>query len=76
LRVMNQKDHDVVPKLKSRRTRWIWRGRTKTRSSQSHSKIALQRFEMREKRDVCERVGSVSQVRHGVECVLLCGGEK
>jgi hypothetical protein len=46
------------------------------RSSQTHSKISLQRFEMGEARDVCERVGGVSQV--GIEfksCSLLCGEE-
>jgi hypothetical protein len=41
--------------------------------SQTHSKISLQRFEMGEARDVCERVGGVSQVRNGVWVVLLCG---
>jgi hypothetical protein len=45
----------------------------KNRNSQSHSKISLQRFEMGEARGVRERVGSVSQVRNGVWCVLLCG---
>jgi hypothetical protein len=44
--------------------------------SQSNSKIYLQRFEMRDTRDVCERVESVSQVRNGVQGVLLCGGER
>jgi hypothetical protein len=29
-----------------------------------------------ESEEVRERVGSVSRVRNGVECVLLCGGEK
>jgi hypothetical protein len=42
----------------------------KNRSSQAHSKIYLQRFEMGEARDVCERVGGVSQVRNGVQIVL------
>jgi hypothetical protein len=45
----------------------------KNHSSQTHSKISLQRFEMGEARDVCERVGGVSQVRNGVQVVLLCG---
>ena len=48
----------------------------KNRSSQTHSKISLQRFEMGEARGVCERVGGVSQVRNGVQVVLLCGGER
>jgi hypothetical protein len=42
-------------------------------SSQTHSKISLQRFEMGEARDVWERVGGVLQVRNGVWVVLLCG---
>jgi hypothetical protein len=42
-------------------------------SSQSHSKISLQRFEMGEGRDVWERVGGVSPVRNGVQVVLYCG---
>jgi hypothetical protein len=45
----------------------------KNRSSQSYSKISLQRFEMGEARDVCERVGCVFQVRNGVLVVLMCG---
>jgi hypothetical protein len=44
----------------------------KNRSSQTLSKISLQRFEMGEARDVCERVGGVLQVRNGVWVVLLC----
>jgi hypothetical protein len=38
----------------------------KNRSSQTHSNISLQRFEMGEARDVRERVGGVLQVRNGV----------
>jgi hypothetical protein len=45
-------------------------------SSQTHSKISLQRFEMGEARGVCERVGGVSQVSNGVQVVLFCGGER
>jgi hypothetical protein len=45
----------------------------KNRSSQTHSKISLQRFEIGEARDVWERVGGVSHVRNGVQVVLLCG---
>jgi hypothetical protein len=45
----------------------------KNRSSQAHSKISLKRFEMGEARDVCERVGGVSQVGNRVQIVLLCG---
>jgi hypothetical protein len=45
----------------------------KNRISQTHSKISLQRFEMGEARDVCERVGGVLQVRNGVWVLLLCG---
>jgi hypothetical protein len=45
----------------------------KNHSSQTHSKISLQRFEMREARDVCEREGGVSQVRNGDWVVLFCG---
>jgi hypothetical protein len=48
----------------------------KNRSSQAHSKISLQRFEMGEARDVCERVGGVLQVRNGVWVVLFCGVER
>lgn len=48
----------------------------KNRSSQTHSKISLQRFEMGEARGVWERVGGVSQVRNGVQVVLFCGGER
>jgi hypothetical protein len=48
----------------------------KNRSSQTHSKISLQRFEMGEARGVCERVGGVSQVGNEVLCVLLYGGER
>ena len=48
----------------------------KNRSSQTHSKISLQRFEMGEARGVWERVGGVSQVRNGVQVVLCCGGER
>jgi hypothetical protein len=48
----------------------------KNRSSQTHSKISLQRFEMREARDVCERVGGVLQVRNGVGVVLSCVGRE
>jgi hypothetical protein len=48
----------------------------KTHSSQSHSKISLKFFEMEEARDMCERVGGVSEVRNGVWCTLLCGGER
>jgi hypothetical protein len=48
----------------------------KNRSSQTHSKISLQRFEMGEARDVCERVGGVLQVRNGVWVVLLCVGRE
>jgi hypothetical protein len=44
-------------------------------SSQPHSKIYLQRFEMGGARGVWERVGGVSQVRNGVQVVLYCGGE-
>jgi hypothetical protein len=44
--------------------------------SQTHSKISLQRFEMGEARDVCERVGGVSQVRNGVQIMLFFGGER
>jgi uncharacterized sporulation protein YeaH/YhbH (DUF444 family) len=43
---------------------------------QSHSKISLQRFEMGEARGERERVGGVSQVRNGVQVVLMCGGER
>jgi hypothetical protein len=45
----------------------------KNHSSQTHSKISLQRFEMGEARDVWERVGGVLQVRNGVWVVLMCG---
>jgi hypothetical protein len=45
-------------------------------SSQTYSKISLQKFEMGEARGVCERVGVVSQVRNGVQVVLFCGGER
>jgi hypothetical protein len=45
----------------------------KNRSSQTHSKISLQRFEMGEARGVRERVRGVSQVRNGVQVVLYCG---
>jgi hypothetical protein len=45
-------------------------------NSQTHSKISLQRFEMREARGVWERVGGVSQVRNGVQVVLFSGGER
>jgi hypothetical protein len=45
----------------------------KNHISQIHLKISLQRFEMGEERDVCERVGGVSQVRNGVLVVLFCG---
>jgi hypothetical protein len=48
----------------------------KNRSSQTHSKISLQRFEMGEARGVSERVGGVSQVRNGVQVVLHCGEER
>jgi hypothetical protein len=48
----------------------------KNRSSQTHSKISLQRFEMGEARGVRERLGGVSQVRNGVQVVLRCGGER
>ena len=48
----------------------------KNPSSQTHSKISLQRFEMGEARGVWERVGGVSQVRNGVQVVLCCGGER
>jgi hypothetical protein len=48
----------------------------KNRSSQTHSKISLQRFEMGEARDVWERVGGVLQVRNGVWVVLLCVGRE
>jgi hypothetical protein len=44
----------------------------KNRSSQTHAKISLQRFEMGEATDVCERVGGVLQVRNGVWVVLSC----
>jgi hypothetical protein len=40
---------------------------------QSQSKIFFQRFEMGEARDVCERVGGVSQVRNRVQVVLYSG---
>jgi hypothetical protein len=42
----------------------------KNRSSQTHSKISLQRFEMG------ERVGGVLQVRNGVWVVHLCVGRE
>jgi hypothetical protein len=45
-------------------------------SSQTHSKISLQRFKMGEARDVCERVGGVSQVRNGVQIMPLLFGER
>jgi hypothetical protein len=45
----------------------------KNHSSQTRSKISLQRFEMGEARDVWERVAGVSQVRNGVQIVLWCG---
>jgi hypothetical protein len=45
-------------------------------SSQSHSRISLQRFEMGEVRGVRERVGGVSQVRNGVKVVLMLWGER
>jgi hypothetical protein len=45
-------------------------------SSQTDSKISLQRFEMGEARDVWERVGGVSQVRNGVWVVLFCEGRE
>jgi hypothetical protein len=45
----------------------------KNHSSQTHSKISLQRFEMGEARDVTERVEGVLQVRNGVLVVLLYG---
>jgi hypothetical protein len=48
----------------------------KNRSSQTHSKISLQRFEMGEARDVWERVGSVLQVRNGVWVMLSCVGRE
>jgi hypothetical protein len=48
----------------------------KNRSSQTHWKISLQRFEMGEARDVRERVGGVLQVRNGVWVVLLCLGRE
>jgi len=48
----------------------------KNRSSQTHSKISLQRFEMGEARDVCERVGGVLQVRNEVWVVLSCVGRE
>ena len=47
----------------------------KNRSSQTHSKISLQRFEMGEARDVWEGVGGVSQVRNKVLCVPSYGEE-
>jgi hypothetical protein len=48
----------------------------KNHNSQSHSKIYQQRFKMGEARDVWQRVGSVSQVRNGVLCMLFYGGER
>lgn len=48
----------------------------KNRSSQTHSKISLQRFEMGEARDVCEREGGVSWVRNGVQIVLTALGRE
>jgi hypothetical protein len=48
----------------------------KNRSSQTHSKISLQRFEMGEARDVWERMGGVLQVRNGVWVVLFCVGKE
>ena len=45
-------------------------------SSQTHSKISLQRFEMGEARDVCEREGGVSWVRNGVQIVLSALGRE
>ena len=48
----------------------------KTRSSQAHSKIPLQRFEMGEARDVCEGEGGVSWVRNGVQIVLTTLGRE
>jgi hypothetical protein len=48
----------------------------KNRSSQAHSKISLQRFEMGEARDVWERVGGVYQVRNGAQIVLMCVGRE
>ena len=48
----------------------------KNRSSQTHSKISLQRFEMGEARGVWERVGGVSQVRNGVQIVLTALGRE
>ena len=48
----------------------------KNRSSQAHSKIPLQRFEMGEARDVCEGEGGVSWVRNGVQIVLTTLGRE
>ena len=48
----------------------------KNRSSQAHSKIPLQRFEMGEARDVCEGEGGVSWVRNGVQIVLTAVGRE
>jgi hypothetical protein len=48
----------------------------KNGSSQSHSKISLQRFEIGETRGVWERVGGVSQVRNGVQVMLTIWGER
>jgi hypothetical protein len=45
-------------------------------SSQAHSKISLQRFEMGEARDVWERVRGVSQVRNRVQIVLTAVGRE
>jgi hypothetical protein len=48
----------------------------KNHSSQAHSKIPLQRFEMGEARDVCEGEGGVSWVRNGVQIVLTSVGRE
>jgi hypothetical protein len=48
----------------------------KNRSSQAHSKISLQRFEMGEARDVREREGGDSWVINGVQIVLSTLGRE
>jgi len=73
---MNQQRTRCSTKARIKKSKRDLEMKHKNCSSQTHSKISLQRFEMGEARGVWERVGGVSQVRNGVQVVLFCGGER